>query len=1270
MKKLLLGTFILFIAVCASAQKWMPITSNHPTPASIQLIEGNTSYSVLKVQLDGFNLNKVITPRGEAYTVTVDETTPLLEKGMPDLPKIAASLIIPDQAKMMVEVTASSYIDFPDIEIAPSKGNIFRDTDPSTVPYTYGKVYDIDAFYPNLQASLRDPYIIRDFRGQTVLVNPFSYNPITKTLRVYYDITLSVTEDGISDINPLSRNHTPNRVSLDYNNIYNNHFLNAGVQLSRYTPVIEQGNMLIISYGEFIDEMMPFVEWKKQTGIPVEIVDIATVGANSTAIKTYVADYYATKGLAFLLLVGDHMQVPTITSGNFAGPTDQAYGYLAGNDHYPDILVGRFSGEVDAHIATMVERTISYESKPDISYDWFSKGVGIASQEGTGDDGEYDYQHMRNIRTDLIGYTFSTVAELYEGSQGGEDLPGNPTAQNVATELNDGRSIINYVGHGSDVSWGTTGFSNTNVNQLTNNNRWPFIYSVACVNGNFTGMTCFAEAWLRASNTNGPTGAVATMMSTINQSWNPPMEGQDEMNDVLVESYSDNIKRTFAGIGVSGCLKMNDTYGQDGYDMTDTWLVFGDPSVVIRTAMPENLVVNHDQIAFIGSNKFDISCNVNGAIACITMDGEIQGTAVIANGEATINIPVLSEISTFTLTVTAFNHLPYVKEIEVIPLDGPYVTYKNYSINDPDGNNNQQLDYGESVFLNLAMENAGTEDAVYSSITISTNDQYTVINDASEIYPLIPAGQVITSTDGFNITIAENVPDGYQITFYYVVTLDTNTWNGQFTVTAHSASLKYNGLTINDASGNNNGRIDPGETAVINLKVMNAGTAPAYNVTGVVSSVDPYIIVNVDTVNYGTINGYESAIAQFTITALPTTPMGFKAYLNFNVVADGGFTATGSPAFTVGQFPALIIDLDRNHNSGPAIKESLADNGIIADYMTAWPLIIGPYRSLFVCLGTYPNNAILSSGQGNSLANFMNSGGRVYMEGADTWETNEPTAAHAMFKIDGTASGSNDLGIINGITGTFTEGITFNFYGDNYNVDRIAPLDSAFAILENAIPQYYTTIAYNGGNYRTIGSSMEFSGVNYTVADNLMGMYVDFLGINTAPLLANFLVDSQIVCENDSVAFIDFSAGEIASWNWSFPGGSPEYSTEQNPVVYYNSKGTYDVTLTVTDSSGYNYTTTKAGYITVDICIKRNEMKLDNLSLYPNPANDHFTIVLPAKQNKAEISIYSLTGVEILHETVSSNTHVIDTHNLATGVYLLNAKNSNFSSTIKLIITR
>jgi len=68
-------------------------------------------------------------------------------------------------------------------------------------------------------------------------------------------------------------------------------------------------------------------------------------------------------------------------------------------------------------------------------------------------------------------------------------------------------------------------------------------------------------------------------------------------------------------------------------------------------------------------------------------------------------------------------------------------------------------------------------------------------------------------------------------------------------------------------------------------------------------------------------------------------------------------------------------------------------------------------------------------------------------------------------------------------------------------------------------------------------------------------------------LSANFMADATEVCEMDMVTYTDLSSGDITSWNWTFEGGNPATSTEQNPVVTYNEQGMYDVELTVSDGT-------------------------------------------------------------------------------------------------------
>ena len=68
--------------------------------------------------------------------------------------------------------------------------------------------------------------------------------------------------------------------------------------------------------------------------------------------------------------------------------------------------------------------------------------------------------------------------------------------------------------------------------------------------------------------------------------------------------------------------------------------------------------------------------------------------------------------------------------------------------------------------------------------------------------------------------------------------------------------------------------------------------------------------------------------------------------------------------------------------------------------------------------------------------------------------------------------------------------------------------------------------------------------------------------------------------EGECVHFRDLSTGNVTSWNWTFEGGEPATSTEQNPVVTYNHAGTYAVTLTVGDGTATD-TKSRDAYVIV-----------------------------------------------------------------------------------------
>lgn len=649
MFKKLLGTFLLMIAL-VNTNKLLAVDGQ-----PVKLLQSSINESIIKVEISSFSQKTVLVNGNEEFVINSPSGVSVHKKGCPDVPKHTVSLMIPVEADMAYEILSSTYKDYSNVTVAPSKGTVSRKYNINDIPYTKNETYYQNSFFPGNLVELGQSYILRDFHGQSVSFQPFQYNPVTKTLRVYKELVVRVYNRNVSK----NSNTLSNITSLDqtFLSIYQHQFLNFS-SLANSTPLAEGGKMLVICNDAYVSAMAPFVAWKNQIGIPTTIVPISSVGNTTTSIKNYVTNYYNTNGLTYLLFVGDAQHITPMFFTN-SGDSDNGYGYIVGNDKYPDIIVGRMSAETPSHVTTQVNRTIAYEKNATVNDNWYKKGMGIASDQGPGNDSQMDYQHMRSIRGQLLAYTFTNVAEMYDGSQGLADAAGNPNPTMIANELNSGLGIINYVGHGSNTSWASSGFSTSNINTLTNVGKWPFIFSVACVNGNFKNQTCFAETWLRASNGGQPTGAIATIMSTINQYWDEPMEGQDQMDTILCEAYNNNIKRSFGGITFNGLYKMNDFYGQSGYDMTDTWTIFGDPSVIVRTNIPSAMAVTHSTLEVVGVNQLAVNCNINNAIVCLSKQGNILGTGIVASGSVVINFPAINTIDSIDVTVTAYNCVPY-----------------------------------------------------------------------------------------------------------------------------------------------------------------------------------------------------------------------------------------------------------------------------------------------------------------------------------------------------------------------------------------------------------------------------------------------------------------------------------------------------------------------------------------------------------------------------------------------------------------------------------
>ncbi|HOY47860.1 MAG TPA: C25 family cysteine peptidase [Flavobacteriales bacterium] len=858
----------------------------------------------LRFQLGDYALQSVSTPNGPQSIVVAEGCTPILRKGAPDLPLFSASVIIPDLATLQAEVLSSHQTELTNINIAPSKGNIKRTIDPNSISRIAGEVYSSNSLFPEAQVALRNPHILSDFRGQTVLFYPFQYNAQTHTLHVTDQIDVILRPvSGHTPINPLYRN-ADIRVNSVRQELYTNHFVNFGTD--RYTAITEQTNMLIITDPAFQTELEPLVQWKRESGMNVEVITLAEAGGNVAGITNAVHSRYTSNGLTYLLLVGDISQIPSPQS--FGGKSDPTYGFILGNDTYPEVIVGRISAENSTHVATQVSKIVQYE-KALLPTSNLDQVLVMASDQGPGDDNELDWEHERVMRDKLTSYTYAEAFEQYDGSQGELDPDGNPSPSDVSTILNQGVGLINYTGHGSAVSFGTSGFSNSEINQLQNNGLLPFIWSVGCVNGEFDNGTCFGEAWLRATRNGQLTGVVATFMSSINQSWDPPMAAQDEMVDLLTGNVLTTTTRTFGGLSLNGCLKMNDEYGDAGDEMTATWHVFGDPSLMVRTSIPLAMNVTHAATTALGSNGFMVSVDVENARVAITQNGILLGSSLVSGGQAWVEFEPLTLMDPLLVTVTAFNRIPYQGPVQIENPSDAFILVSNHSFSEASGNGNQLADFGETIYLNTTIQNVGGISANDVMGTLTSNDSYIIILQNQCPIGLVDAGNSIQSSDCFQFQVSSSIQD--QTLAHFIITYSDDAgqeWSQPITVMINAPELHITSVVITEVSGNGNGLPDAGESIQIEFINNNAGHAATLDGNGTLTGSTNQFTVDQPSQSILSVDAANQLASNYTLTISSSVLAGSYIPATYTWMA-GDYSITKDVIIHVG---AKIEDAETN----------------------------------------------------------------------------------------------------------------------------------------------------------------------------------------------------------------------------------------------------------------------------------------------------------------------------------------------------------------------
>ncbi|MFP4664620.1 MAG: PKD domain-containing protein [Bacteroidales bacterium] len=1107
----------------------------------------------LDISLDKYQV-QTVSKNGESYS-DIDFPGKVVTKkqGWAEVPYFGIPVQLPATRNVDVEITSIQYEEIElDHPLLPSRGVIYRNQDPDDIPYQIDPASIVDEYYPENTLETSDPYIIRKVRGENIYVHPFQYNAVQQTLRVATSITISVSENTETPDNPLTISDRSKK-NVEMLPVYKSMFVNFRQDQTRWAEEIDEfGDVLVIYTADYAAAIQPWITWKQQKGYNVDELEVST-GAN--VASDIQSAYDANNNLLYVLLVGDWADIKSDLGTNQNAPMDPMMGCVAGTDDYHDIIVGRFSAESPADVTAQVDKTIEYEKDATSGSTWYKNAQGIASDEGAGagDDGEGDIEHINNIHDGrLLPTTYTTCHEEFD--------PG-ASATNVQNNIDNGVSVINYTGHGGQDYWVSSGYSTTEASSSTNGPKYYYAFSVACVVGAFhENGDCLAEAMAR--NPDG--GSVANWMATINQPWTPPMRGQDYANDLLVQGYDYNSgfgsgtsttygRTTFGSITFNAAaLMVAETSNDEDWDTYKTWTVFGDPSVQVRTDEPKDITLSNMSVTP-GTYTTQVTVDgsgFEGAIVSLWQSGSQPASAVTdESGNVSIDH---SFTGTVKLTVSGFNLASYSEDHVVAVPDPPVADFEADQTSITAGESVQFTDLSTNypstwswTFEGGTPETSSEQNPVVTYNTAGTYDVTLYAENSAGDDTEIKTGYITVDpvtdppvTDFIADQTVINI--GETVNFTDLSTNLPDSWEWNFeggtpaTSTDQNPSVTYDTPGTYDVSleaGNSYGADTETKSGYITVEL------PDYCDAGSNSTTYEYLSnVVLGTIDNDSDQTSYSDFTAMTTDAAPGDDLAFtatisNAYSSDHVLVwadwnrDGDFQDADESLFTSeeGEGPfSTTITVPASATPGPVrVRVRLEDNG-----------------------SSPVNDPCGNSGYGE-----------VEDYTIQIIDDTEPPVAD----FSGTPTS-----IMEGESVAFTD---LSDHPESWSWDFG---DGGESNEENPVYTYSTAGTY----------TVELTVTNTEGTDT--ETKVDYITVdaNTNPPTADFEADQTSINTGATVNFTDLSTNNPDSWEWSFEGGTPNLSTDQNPSVTYDIPGTYTVSLTATNDYG-DSTESKTDYITV-----------------------------------------------------------------------------------------
>lgn len=666
---------------------------------------------------------------------------------------------------------------------------------------------------------------------------------------------------------------------------------------------IEPQGYLIITPDAFYDEILPLAQWKEKKGWHVVIARLSQIGGSAIEIKNYIANAYFNDSIPpeYVLLIGDRDSLPPYSTTLPVSTSDYPYSLIEGDDFLAEVMVGRLPANTENEVTTIVTKTIGYEQTPYLTDPaWFKRALVVAAN--------YPINIMttpiptkRWVRDRLYEAGFATVDTVY--------YPPTTSGVPITNSINQGVVFVNYRGGDADPDgWIHPNFHNTEVTGLSNGWKLPIVTSIVCLNGNFSAPTCFGEAWVRAGNPVTPRGAVAFFgASAANTSsrWNNCLDFGVYWGILKEEIYSIGPATYRGKMEVYLNFPLDTTWAQGASYYFHTYNLLGDPSLDIWTDTPDTFNISHTTSFPVGTNSFTVtvlnSSNqpVEDALVSLYKSGEVKETGYTdAAGNVQLTFATNSPDTLF-VTVTKHNFKPYCG-YALVANSAVYVGHESHVISDPTGNNNGEINPGETIDMPVTLKNFGNATtATNISATLRSNDPHISITDSIKNYSNLAPGGTATGAP-YRFTVTTNTPHEHKLKFSLAITATQGSWTSHLWIPTQAPVLAFLRKSILDGG---NGELEPGETSDLSVTIENIGGLAGTNITGILRSWHDGVSVIDSTGTFGNIAIGDSAVNsgdRFQIQAASSIAEGHEVGFTVFFSGDQNFGDTVNFKITIG----------------------------------------------------------------------------------------------------------------------------------------------------------------------------------------------------------------------------------------------------------------------------------------------------------------------------------------------------------------------------------